>query len=125
MIAHVLVAAAIVWATICAGCRSCVGHPLTRIRTADKRLRKYLMNRSEIILQVQETLHLEDRGDAEAQLIAEAIATFQSNDGEKHTLAGLAPVQHRLIPEIVSANHDDSRCMLDAPFRYYSPSSGG
>ena len=83
------------------------------------------MNRSEIILQVQETLHLEDRGDAEAQLIAEAIATFQSNDGEKHTLAGLAPVQHRLIPEIVSANHDDSRCMLDAPFRYYSPSSGG
>ena len=41
MIARVLVAAAIVWAAVCAGCRPSVGHPLIRIRSADKRLRKY------------------------------------------------------------------------------------
>ena len=41
IIARVLVAAAIVCAAVCAGCRPSVGHPLIRIRSADKRLRKY------------------------------------------------------------------------------------
>ena len=60
-----------------------------------------MINRSEIILLVQEDKrHLEDRGDAEAQLIAEAIAAFQSNN-KKRILAGLDPVQHRLIPGII------------------------
>lgn len=60
-----------------------------------------LKNRSEIILLVQEDKRqMEDRGDAEAQLIAEAIAAFQSNN-KKRILAGLDPVQHLLIPGIV------------------------
>ena len=58
-----------------------------------------LKNRTEIILLVQEDkLQMEDRGDAEAQLIAEAIAAFQSNN-KKRILAGLDPAQHLLIPE--------------------------
>ncbi|KAF4618186.1 hypothetical protein D9613_011670 [Agrocybe pediades] len=60
-----------------------------------------LRNRSEIILLVQEDKrHLENRGDAEAQLIAKAIAAFQSNN-KKRVLAGLDPVQHSLMPGIV------------------------
>lgn len=60
-----------------------------------------MMNHSEIILLVQEDKqHLEDRGDAEAQLIAEAIAAFQSNN-KKRILAGLLPLKHCLIPGIV------------------------
>ncbi|KAF8157174.1 hypothetical protein B0H34DRAFT_712582 [Crassisporium funariophilum] len=46
-----------------------------------------LKNRSEIILVVQEDKRqLEDGGDAEAQLIAEAIAAFQSNNKSVYTL---------------------------------------
>ena len=60
-----------------------------------------LKNRTEIILLVQEDKRqMEDRGDAEAQLIAEAIAAFQSNNKER-ILAGLDPAQHLLIPGIV------------------------
>jgi hypothetical protein len=60
-----------------------------------------LMNRSEIILLVQEDKrHLQDRGDAEAQLVAEAIAAFQSNN-KKRFLAGLPIYDQRLIPGIV------------------------
>ena len=60
-----------------------------------------LKNRTEIILLVQEDKQqMEDRGDAEAQLIAEAIAAFQSNN-KKRILAGLDPAQHLLIPGIV------------------------
>ena len=60
-----------------------------------------MMNRSEIILLVQEDKwHLEDRGDPEAQLIAEAIAAFQSNN-KRRILAGLLPLKHHLIPGIV------------------------
>ncbi|PPQ78413.1 hypothetical protein CVT25_011889 [Psilocybe cyanescens] len=60
-----------------------------------------LKNRSEIILLVQEDKrHLEDRGDAEAQLVAEAIAAFQSNN-KKRFLAGIDPVLDVLIPGIV------------------------
>jgi len=60
-----------------------------------------LKNRSEIILLVQQDKRqMEDRGDAEAQLIVEAIAAFQSNN-KRRILAGLDPVQHLLIPGIV------------------------
>jgi hypothetical protein len=56
-----------------------------------------LAHRSQIILLFQEDKqHLEDRGDAEAQLIAEGIAAFQSNN-KKCILAGLL----RLILGIV------------------------
>jgi len=60
-----------------------------------------LFERSEIVLVVQEDKRqLEERGDPEAQLIAEAIAAFQSNNKEL-VLAGLPPIKQRLIPGIV------------------------
>ncbi|PPQ73951.1 hypothetical protein CVT26_006405 [Gymnopilus dilepis] len=60
-----------------------------------------LKNRSKIVLLVQEDkLQMEVRGDAEAQLIAAAIAAFQSNN-KKRTLAGFNPVHHQLIPGII------------------------
>lgn len=60
-----------------------------------------LQNRSEAILLVEEDKrHLEPKGDAEAQLIAGAIAAFQSNNN-KRTLAGPDPVDNFLFPGIV------------------------
>ncbi|KAK0473602.1 hypothetical protein IW261DRAFT_686001 [Armillaria novae-zelandiae] len=60
-----------------------------------------LVNRSEIILLVQEDKrNVEEAGDPEAQLIAEAIATFQSNN-KKRALTGLPVRDACLIPGIV------------------------
>ncbi|KAK0187221.1 hypothetical protein F5146DRAFT_767307 [Armillaria mellea] len=60
-----------------------------------------LMNRSEIILLVQEDKrNMEEAGDPEAQLIAEAIATFQSNK-KKRALTGVPVRDACLIPGIV------------------------
>lgn len=60
-----------------------------------------LMNRSEIILLVQEDKrNMEVAGDAEAQLIAEAIATFQSNN-MRRILNDVPARDASLIPGIV------------------------
>ncbi|KAK0460509.1 uncharacterized protein EV420DRAFT_1641057 [Desarmillaria tabescens] len=60
-----------------------------------------LMNRSEIILLVQgDKRNKDEGGDPEAQLIAEAIATFQSNN-KKRVFAGVPVRDACLIPGIV------------------------
>jgi len=60
-----------------------------------------LVNLSGIILLVQENKrHLEDRGDAEARLIAKAVAAFQSN-AKKRILAGMDPTLPCVISGIV------------------------